>query len=120
MNINWFSFTSIILLTLLAGFADSLGFLHATGVWRGNHFAWGPALKSALGFSLSIPAYWLVQRHMRNMGLLSPELQVLGWFAVTLICVALLSGNFWHWPPLEKVVGILVLMAVGWLMLRVG
>ena len=42
------------------------------------------------------------------------------WFAMTIIGVVIFSGRFFSWPRLEQVVATLVLLGLGWLLVRTG
>jgi hypothetical protein len=48
-------------------------------------------------------------RFLHQLRINTPEIQVTLWFAVTLIGVALVSGRFFQWPPVEQFAGVLVL-----------
>ncbi|MEZ4658292.1 MAG: hypothetical protein R2911_12025 [Caldilineaceae bacterium] len=117
---NPFSLSIVIILTLAAGFADAQGFLHSTQIWTKAGFGWSAALRSALGFSLSIPCYWIAVRYLQDAGIITPEVQTIFWFAVTISGVAIASGNFLNWNMLDKGVGLFILIGAVWLMIRTG
>lgn len=117
---NLFSLSVVIVLTLAAGFADAQGFLHSTHIWTKAGFGWSAAWRSALGFSLSIPCYWIAVRYLQDAGIITPEVQTIFWFAVTISGVAIASGSFLNWNILDKGVGIFILMGAVWLMIRTG
>ena len=108
----------VIVLTLTAGFADAQGFLHSTAVWRHGTFDWSAAWRSALGFSLSVPCYWITVRYLREGGIITPEVQALFWFVVTITGVAIAGGNFLGWNVIDKAVAMAILAGVVWLMVR--
>lgn len=110
----------VIILTLLSGWGDSRGFIHASRVWKDGELVLGELGRSALGFGLGILMYWIVIRFLRQFGIISAELQTIGWFGVTIIGVALSSGEFSNWQTVDKVVSISVLFGIGWLLLRVS
>lgn len=114
------SLTIVLLLTLSAGFADAQGFLYSTDVWKQGIFNWSAAWRSALGFGLSIPCYWIAVRYLHDAGIVTPEIQALFWFVVTITGVAIAGGNFLGWNPVDKTVALLVLGGVFWLMARTG
>lgn len=110
----------IIGLTLLSGFGDAQGFLHAANIWSNGKLN-GEALgKSALGFGVGIITYWLIIRYLQRVGIVSPELQTILWFSATIIGIALLSGKFLIWQRIDQVIAILVVLGVGWLLFRIG
>jgi hypothetical protein len=106
----------ILLLTVLSGYADSRGFLHAANIWVAGALDWGELGKSALGFAIGISLYWLALRFLPYAGIAaSPEMQTLGWFIVTITGVAISSGEFAKWPLLDQAVGVGILVGMGWL-----
>lgn len=113
-------FLIVVALTVISGFGDAQGFIHAANIWQNGRVAWDALAKSALGFAFGISMYWLALRWMKEIGIVSPEVQTVAWFAVTIIGVALASGNFVKWQVSEQVVAVVVLLGIGWLMLRTG
>jgi len=89
-----FSLFIVIVLTLTAGFADAQGFLYSTAVWQQGVFNWSAAWRSAIGFSLSVPCYWIAVRYLHEGGIITPEIQALFWFVVTITGVALPAATF--------------------------
>ncbi len=109
-----------VLFTLLSGFGDALGFIHAGRVFRDGRFLWEEALKSAAGFQMGVFMLWLALRYMSQLATLSTEVQTLLWFGVTIIGIAILSGKFAQWQTTDQVVGVGVLAGIGWLLVRTG
>ena len=110
----------ILVLTLVSGFGDAKGFLHSARVWANGKLVGAELVKATLGYSLGVLMYWLAIRYLNEFGITSPEMQTLGWFAVTIIGVALLSGQFLRWQAVDRLVAIGVLAGVGWRLLRTG
>ena len=108
----------IVVLTLLSGYADAQGFLHAANIWEGRRLVWGELGRSGFWFALGIMIYWVALRYLREAQIAAPELQTLVWFSVTIVGVALASGRFAQWRLSEQLVGIGVIAGIGWLMLR--
>lgn len=107
-------------ITVLSGIGDSQGFIHASNIWNNGRLAWNELGKSALGFSIGIILYWVVLKYMKAAGIVSPEIQTLIWFTVTLLGVAIVSGKFFRWQTIDQLVGILILFGLAWLMFRTG
>jgi len=107
-------------LVILCGIGDSQGFLHAAKVWENGKFVFIEAVKSGGGFFAGVILYWLSIRYLKQLGLVSPEIQTVLWFVVTLIGVALVSGKFLKWSVLDQGVAVLVIAGVGWLLARTG
>jgi hypothetical protein len=106
----------LIALTLISGFADAQGFIHASKAWLNGKLIWPELMQSASGFGLGIVAYWICIRFLQDFKIISPEIQTVGWFTVTIIGVAIFSGKFLHWPIVEQIVGIAVLLGMAWLL----
>ena len=110
----------IIVLTLISGWADANGFVHASSIWNDGKLIWSELIKSALGFSVGIAMYWICIRFLQEFKIVSPEIQTIGWFTVTIIGVAFFSGKFFHWQLVDQVVGFAVLCGVIWLFVSTG
>jgi len=107
----------IIGLTLLSGFADSQGFLHAAQIWQEKRIIWSEVAKSALGFGSGIILYWIVLRYL-GPHVTAPEVQTIIWFGVTIVGVALASGKFAQWRITEQLVALGVVCGISWLLVR--
>jgi len=107
-------------ITILSGLGDSQGFIHASKIWVNNKLDWNELGKSAIGFAIGISLYWVALKYMNAAGIVSPEIQTLVWFSVTLLGVALISRNFFRWQTIDQIVGVIVLAGVAWLMVRTG
>jgi hypothetical protein len=105
-------------LTLISGIADAQGFIHAARIWQEGKLHWGELGKSGLGFSVGIAVYWVSLKYMREVGVVTPEIQTLIWFGVTIVGVALVSGRVFLWPVRDQVVAVGVLAGIGWLLFR--
>lgn len=110
----------IIVCTLISGFCDSQGFVHSARLWHEGKVVWGELGLAALNFALGISLFWLSQPSLRAVGLASPEIQSILWFAVVIIGVAVASGKFFAWQRLDQVIGVAVLVGMAWLLFRTG
>jgi hypothetical protein len=108
----------VIILTLLSGYGDSRGFIHASGMWRDGNFIFDEFIKSALGFGLGIATYWLVVKYLQEFGIVSTEIQTVIWFATAIIGVAISSGYFFKWHFIDQVVGVIAVFSIAWLLYR--
>ncbi len=108
----------IVGLTLLSGFADAQGFLHAANIWVDRKVVWPEVAKSALGFGSGIILYWIALKYLKDVNIVAPEMQTLIWFGVTIVGVAIASGKFIQWRSTEQLVAIGVLLGIGWLLIR--
>ena len=110
----------VLVLIVLSGFADSLGFVYAAKIWQAERLSWPDVGRSALGWVLGITLYVISLKYMARLGVTSAEIQTAVWFAMTIIGVVIFSGKFFTWPRLEQVVATLVLVGLGWLLVRTG
>lgn len=108
----------IVILTLLSGYADSQGFLHASSIWDGRRLISGELVRSGLWFAVGIMLYWAALRYLREAQIVTPELQTMVWFSVTIVGVALASGKFLQWRASEQLVALGVAVGIGWLLVR--
>jgi hypothetical protein len=108
----------VFVLITLSGFADSLGFVYAAKMWQHNALSWPDVTKGALGWGVGITLYVIALKFMSRMGVTSAEMQTAVWFAMTIIGVVIFSGRFFTWPRLEQSVAVLVLLGLGWLLVR--
>jgi hypothetical protein len=110
----------IVVLTLISGYGDSRGFIYAAQMWEDGRLAGGMLARSAAGFALGVGAYWLALRFLGQFGAVSPEVQTLGWFGVTIAGVAMTSGAFASWWIGDQIAAVLVLAGIGWLLVHTG
>jgi hypothetical protein len=105
-------------LWVCSGMADSLGFVHASRMWRDDGLVWRECVRSALGFASGIALYWHSVRYATRLGIVSAEAQTIVWFAVTIVGEALVNGKFSEWPMLDRLVALVVASGLGWLMVH--
>jgi hypothetical protein len=110
----------ILVLLALSGLADSFGFFYASRIWQGGLLSGVDLAKSALGWAVGISLYVLALRPMSIAGVTSAEVQTAVWFAMTIIGVVVLSGRFFAWQWLDQTIAVLVVVALGWLLVRTG
>jgi hypothetical protein len=110
----------VLVLIVLSGFADSLGFVYAAKIWQAEQLSWPDVGRSALGWVVGITLYVISLKYMARLGVTSAEIQTAVWFAMTIIGVVIFSGRFFTWPRLEQIVATLVLVGLGWLLVRTG
>jgi hypothetical protein len=110
----------VLVLIVLSGFADSLGFVYAAKIWQNGAVSWPDVGRSALGWVGGITLYVFALKYMARLGVTSAEIQTAVWFAMTIIGVVIFSGRFFTWPRLEQIVAALVLVGLGWLLVRTG
>ena len=108
----------ILVLLALSGFADSLGFFYASKIWQNGALSWSDLAKSSFGWAVGISLYIFSLRPLSTAGVTSAEVQTVVWFAMTIVGVVILSGRFLQWNRLDQVVAVVVVMALGWLLVR--
>jgi hypothetical protein len=112
------SIALIAILTALSGLGDAQGFIHAGKVWQDGRFIWMEAIKCAAAFQFGTIMYWLALRSLNSHGIVAVEIQTLFWFGVTIVGVALFSGQYLRWPVIDQVAALGVLAGIGWLLFR--
>ncbi len=107
-------------LTLISGIADAYGFTHAARTWRNDSLVASELAKASLGFLVGVAAYVLVLRYLGQLGVRSAIPQTLGWFGVTIVGVALLTGELAQWSRTDEMIGGLTALGVAWLLISSG
>ncbi len=110
----------IVALTVLSGLADAQGFVHSAAAFDRPDAAWLHVARAVIFFALGLITYLLAVRGLVRAGIAAPELHMLFWFAVTIVGVALLSGNLVTWSSLDRTVGAVVVTGIAWLVWRVA
>lgn len=104
--------------TIAAGLFDSLAFTYSAGIWQQGKLVWEQLARAAASFALGIATYWVAIRYLGEAGVVLPEIQTLIWFTVTVVGVTVLGGRFLHWPLVDQLVAVNVLLSLGWLITR--
>ncbi len=110
----------IVVVTIISGYSDAQGVLHAAKVWHDGKLVAGELARSALGFAIGISMYWVAVRYMEKVGIFAPEIQTVIWFGVMIIGVALASRAFFDWNVVDQLVALGVFAGVVWLSIRAG
>ncbi len=113
--INW---VIIIVISLLAGFADSKGFYFASQIWPNGRLDGLMLLKSAITFAIGLCFYWGSIFFLNKVGIQSAELQTGIWFLVVIIGVALASGEFSKWHSIDKIIAVITVVGFLFLLVR--
>ena len=104
--------------TVITGYADSRGFVHAAKVWAGGNLVWREVALSGAAFFVGVIAYWIVVRFAGELGVRSALLQTMGWFAVTIFAVALTDAGQHAWNLLDVATAAVVVSGLGLLLYR--
>ena len=104
--------------TVITGYADSRGFVHASKVWAGSNLVWREVALSGVAFLIGVVAYWIVVRFAGELGVRSALLQTMGWFAVTIFAVALTDAGQHAWNLLDMATAGVVVSGLGLLLYR--
>ncbi len=115
-----FPLICLILLTLCSGVFDAQGFIYASQVWKDGVLVKAAAAKSIAYFFVGMALYLFSLRFQQQISVISPELQSLFWFSVTLVGVAIINGKFMQWSNLDRVIALVILFGIGWLFIRTG
>lgn len=108
----------IITLTILSGLGDANGFTHAANMWNKGRLVLPELIRAAIGFTFGIATYMVSIRYFQRFGIVTPEMQTVGWMVVTTIGVAIIGGRFVHWQRFDQVLAVAIIIGLGTLVLR--
>jgi hypothetical protein len=107
-------------LTIASGTGDAFGLIHAAKAWKADRLIWGEVGLALAGFAVGIASYFFVIRYLTRLDIRAPEVQTLGWFAVTISAVAISQRTWLTWSGFDRVVAVIAVAALGWLISRPG
>lgn len=108
----------IVVLTILSGLGDANGFSHAAKMWNKEGLVLPEFAKAAVGFTFGIATYMISIRYFQRFGIVTPEMQTIGWIVVTTIGVAIIGGRFTHWQTVDQVLSISIIIGLCIVILR--
>lgn len=109
----------LLIATILSGYADSRGFIYSSQIWVNNSIDYVALTKSGLGFTVGIFAYWIALKSLQDLNVAtSSEIQTLGWFVITIIGVAISSGDFMKWDSVDKIISLSIVGGFCLLLIR--
>lgn len=111
-----FDILAVLVLTVASGYADAQGFVHSARTWVDGRPVLPEMGKAAGALFIGMLCYWLAVRSLNQIKVVSPELQTLAWFAVTITGIAFISGDFFSWNVTNKVVALGIVAGTGWLL----
>jgi hypothetical protein len=103
------------LLTVASGLLDARGFLYAGKSWPGGQLDPKMGIISLLSFGGGLTAYILAVKFMQSAGIHGVALQSGIWFVITAVGIAAMDGTLLQWTRTQQVVGVVVAVALGWL-----
>jgi len=115
-----FSGIMIVILTVITGYADAQGAIWASKIWENDRLNPDALWRAGLGFGIGIAVYFVTLKFLRNVGVVSPEMQTIIYMVIMLITVAVVSRTFFTWQPVDQGVAIAVLVGMVWLSIRTG
>lgn len=108
----------IVILTILSGVGDANGFSHASNMWNKGKIVPPEFIRAVIGFTFGIGTYLISIKYFQKFGIISPEMQTIGWMVVTTIGVAFIGGKFIHWQMFDQVLSVAIVIALCVLILR--
>ena len=109
------NFLVVGLLTVASGLLDARGFVYASRAWPEGQLDIRMGLASLASFAGGVSAYIVAIKFMQNAGIHGVALQSGIWFVVTAVGIAAMDGTLLQWSRAQQVVGIIVAVALGWL-----
>ncbi len=108
----------IIILTILSGLGDANGFSHAANMWNKGGIVISEFTKTIISFTFGIAMYLISIKYLQRVGIVTPEMQTIGWMVVTIIGVAIIGGKFTHWQTSNQILSIAIIFGLCILILR--
>lgn len=115
---HWALISLVCLFTVISASSDAYAFVHAAEIWRDGRVVWPELMRSTLGFAVGVAGYFMAVRFLGELGVRAAEVQTLLWFVVTIVGVAVASGEFARWGPVDRGVGIGCVVAICWLLIK--
>jgi len=112
--------TLIIIFTLISGIGDAQGFIHTSSTWNHGKIIWIECVKALIGFGVGAGGYIVAVNYMKQAGILIPELQTMIWFVITILGVALASGELLRWQRTDQIIAVISILCISWLVIRHG
>ncbi len=103
------------LLTIGSGLLDARGFVYASRAWPGGNLDPKVGFLSLACFAGGLTAYILAVKFMQNAGIQGVALQSGIWFVITAVGIAAMDGTILNWTRTQQVVGVVVAVALCWL-----
>ena len=115
---NIFSGIMIVILTVITGYADAQGAIWASKIWENDRLNPDALWRAGLGFGVGIAVYFVMLRFLRNVGVVTPEVQTGIYMIVMLVTVALVSRAFFTWQLFDQILGVALVLGMIWLSIR--
>lgn len=110
--------TIIIILTVLSGLGDANGFSHAANMWNKGRIVLPELIRAIIGFTFGIATFMVSIRYFQKFGIVTPEMQTIGWMVVTTIGVAIIGGRFTHWQTFDQILAAAIIIGLCIIILR--
>ncbi len=108
------------LTSVIGAWGEAEGYAHSSKVWSHGKFITGEAFNATLGYVIGTIMFWISIKFLQEMKIVTPEIQTIIWFTLTIVGLAFLSGKFFHWQLIDQVVALFVFMGIGWLLFHTG
>lgn len=109
------NFVIVTLLTLGSGLLDARGFVFAARAWPEGRLDPKMGFLSLACFAGGLTAYIVAVKFMQSAGIQGVALQSGIWFVITAVGIAAMDGSILNWTRTQQVVGIVVAVALCWL-----
>lgn len=107
---------ALIAMTAASAFFDAKGFVYASQAWRDGTLVPATALLSLVNFVGGVTLYVLSIGFSQRLGVQSAAVQSIFWFAMTVVGIALMDGTIAQWTTVQRTVGAIVTIGIGWLL----
>jgi len=73
-----------------------------------------------MGYGFGITTWLFAVKYLKHLGGLGPSLQATAWFVLTVVGVAIATGEFLGWPTVDKLLAVTCISSFALLVYRVS
>lgn len=100
------SWVLLVILTVASAFGDSRGFIWSDRAWSDGSLSWRAIGYSLLGYGFGITTWLWAIKYLKQVGNIGVEAQAAAWFLLTIVGVAVASGEFLKWSAVDKTLAV--------------
>ena len=108
----------LVVLTVASAFGDSRGFIYSYRAWNNPTVNWTDIWLALVGYGFGIATWLIAVKYLREVGGLGVSTQAIAWFLLTILRVAIASGDFMRWSIVDKSLSIVCLASFALLVYR--
>lgn len=109
---------ALVLLTVISAVGDSRGFIWSDRAWASGSLDWRALGYALIGYGIGIGSWFLAVKYIKQLGGLGVSAQTTGWFLLTILGVAVATGEFLQWSLLDKALAVVCILCFSLLIHR--